>query len=70
MDHKGRKHTARSETKLPQIPQSFIESYCKNPVDKVLVEYSQPMGENPSIPDFMQVEAILKLTNNEITIKT
>jgi len=26
-------------TYVPQIPQSFIESYCKNPVDKVMVEY-------------------------------
>jgi len=24
---------------IPKIPQSFIESYCKNPVDNVMVEY-------------------------------
>lgn len=32
------------QNKLPQIPQSFIESYCKNPVDKVMVEY-ETIGE-------------------------
>ena len=24
---------------IPKIPQSLIESYCKNPVDKVMIEY-------------------------------
>lgn len=24
---------------VPQMPQSFIEAYCKNPVEKVMVEY-------------------------------
>tara|TARA_R110000751_G_C13631277_1_gene465855 strand:- start:70 stop:765 length:696 start_codon:yes stop_codon:yes gene_type:complete len=27
---------------IPQIPQSLIESYCKNPVDKVMIEYTLP----------------------------
>ena len=27
---------------VPQIPQSLIESYCKNPVDKVMIEYTLP----------------------------
>lgn len=28
---------------LPQLSQSFIESYCKNPVEKVMVEYETPV---------------------------
>ena len=27
---------------LPSIQQSFIEAYCKNPVDKVMIEYTLP----------------------------
>ena len=27
---------------IPKIPQSLIESYCKNPVDKVMIEYTLP----------------------------
>jgi hypothetical protein len=27
---------------LPSIQQAFIEAYCKNPVDKALVEYTLP----------------------------
>jgi len=56
---------------LPQIQQSFIESYCKNPVDKVMVEYTRD-------EDSMQLNIntkgevsswYLKLTsNNEIII--
>lgn len=29
---------------LPQLPQSFIEEYCKNPVEKVMVEYETPVS--------------------------
>ena len=63
VDHKGRKHTARSETKLPKIPQSFIESYVKKPVDKVEVEYVKITHKHGV--DLWDV----KLTNNEITIQ-
>ena len=54
---------------LPTIPQSFIEEYVKNPVDKVLIVY-----EGYALPALKHVEETehlirLKLTNNEISIK-
>lgn len=54
---------------LPQIPQSFIESYCKNPIDKVLVEYtSTEIGEFDGVIAY-DWDCIPKLTsNNEIII--
>jgi len=59
---------------VPQLQQAFIEAYCKNPVDKVLVEYTLPdkiknaliMGNlsRPKTSDY-----VLKVnSNNEITI--
>ena len=33
---------------LPQIPQIFIAYYCKNPVDKVVVEYNRTMDGTPT----------------------
>ena len=55
---------------LPQIPKSFIESYCKNPVDKVELEYDRyqefaPKGEI----DSLAYKYKLKLTDNEVSIK-
>ena len=54
---------------LPSIPQSFIETYCKNPVDKVMVEYQERL-EFESAEDYSYGCGIeLKLTsNNELII--
>jgi len=58
---KGRGNNIR----IPQIPKSFVESYIKNPVDKVELEYkcirllSCPSKE----------KCKLKLHNNEVVIK-
>lgn len=59
------------EVHLPQISQSFIESYCKKPVDKVIVEYTGGCcGRCNGIDDECIPNPIkLKLTsNNEIII--
>ena len=50
---------------FPQIPQSFIESYVKNPVDKVELEYevSEDKGYGASRP-----VPTLKLVNNEVVV--
>ena len=53
---------------LPQIPQSFIDSYTKNPVDEVELEYVRG-----SYYDWMKAGASpvpdkLKLNNNEVVI--
>ena len=82
VDYKGYEHGTgdRVEAKiyLPNIPQSFIKKYVKNPVDKVLVEvekymtagwvpsYSNPDNSNLDTPAEMDYR--IKLTNNEIII--
>jgi len=57
---------------VPQPQQSFIESYCKNPVDKVEVEYEWWQDQDNTgagIENIGEPELILKLTsNNEIII--
>ena len=57
---------------IPKIPQSLIESYCKNPVDKVEVEYEWWQDQDNTgagIENIGEPELILKLTsNNEIII--
>ena len=47
---------------IPKIPQSLIESYCKNPVDKVMVEYSRTMDGTPTY------NRLMLNSNNEIII--
>lgn len=47
---------------LPTPSQQFIEDYCKNPVDEVMVGYGRTMDGSDSYNR-------LHLTNNEITIK-
>ena len=62
---------------FPQIPKSFIESYVKNPVDKVEVEYEveyEVWDANTLLAKEERLkltnkEERLKLTNNEISIK-
>jgi len=57
--------------RLPQIPQSFIESYCNNPIEKVLVEYEEyavgnygiSLGGEPDIDIRLKVNS-----HNEITV--
>ncbi len=50
---------------LPQLQQSFIEEWCKNPVDKVEVEYEEALGAS----NFPLGVFDLKLTsNNELII--
>ena len=60
---------------LPQIPQSFIESYVKNPVEEIELEYEEGNKRpDPShsfdFPDSYQFDWVLKLTNNEVIIST
>lgn len=51
---------------LPQIPQSFIESYCQNPVEKVMVEYESYIKETSECDYALERP---KLTsNNELII--
>lgn len=54
---------------VPQIQQSFIEAWCKKPVDKVLVEYtSTEIGEFDGVIAY-DWDCIPKLTaNNELII--
>ena len=62
--------------RLPSIPQSFIEAYCKNPVDKVMVEYElvcsncdEKPPKNEKCHGNYKNHEIPKLTsNNEIII--
>ena len=42
----------------PNIPQSFVESYVKNPVDKVELEYDEWVDQDTE----------LKLVNNEVVV--
>jgi hypothetical protein len=43
--------TTDSKLKLPQIPQSFIEEYCrKGGIDEVDVEYDRPRSYCPPLP--------------------
>lgn len=61
---------------LPSIPQSFIEEYCKNPVDTVMVEYEKFRGvvtnavanDPDTIWDGSLLDSRPKLINNEIFI--
>lgn len=46
---------------IPQIPQSFVESYAKNPVEYVELEYEIEVVGVPNI-------WMLKLTNNEVVV--
>ncbi|MDB4343465.1 hypothetical protein OAA15_00430 [bacterium] len=59
---------------VPQIPQSLIESYCKNPVDKVLVEYESinltgDFTPNKILPSGSWVFRPKLTSNNEIIIE-
>lgn len=45
---------------VPKVPESFIESYCKNPVEKVMVEYDYGMTA-------WKIEPI-STSNNELII--
>lgn len=65
---------------FPQIPQSFIESYAKNPVDKVKLEYqasefikdgiSRPVLDEGILKDYKGDWLYkLKLVNNEVVIE-
>ena len=53
---------------FPQIPQSFIESYVKNPVDKVELEYVQATYEDWMENGASPVPNKLKLDNNEVVV--
>jgi hypothetical protein len=74
-----------SKHNIAKIPQSFIESYTKNPVDKVELEYECQVRANAVISDYLdwttvseflsygltgvERREIPKLTNNEVSIK-
>tara|TARA_R110000764_G_scaffold111252_1_gene197938 strand:+ start:1830 stop:2480 length:651 start_codon:yes stop_codon:yes gene_type:complete len=51
-----------------QIPQSFIESYAKNPVDEVLLEYERATYDDWMDNGASPVPDKLKLVNNEVVI--
>ena len=61
---------------FPQIPTSFIESYVKNPVDKVLLEYEELLcpvtTEKCGVPckskSVCNTGLTLKLVNNEVVV--
>jgi hypothetical protein len=54
--------TTDTKLKLPQPSKDFIESYCKNPVDKVMVEYGRTMDGTPTY------NRLALTSNNEIII--
>jgi hypothetical protein len=54
--------TTDTKLKLPQPSKDFIESYCKNPVDKVMVEYGRTMDGTPTY------NSLALTSNNEIII--
>lgn len=73
-NHKEWTKMKRLEKWLPQIPQSFIEEYCKaGGIDEVLVEYEERFIEN-SLKNYKRmldevIEVVPKLNpDNEITI--
>jgi hypothetical protein len=51
---------------IPQIPQSFIEDYVKNPVDKVELEYEK--CGRLAIRHYEPQDYKLKLVNNEVMV--
>ena len=51
---------------MPKIPQSFIESYVKNPVDKVELEYE---ALDEVWDEYKKPKRELKLINNEVVVK-
>ena len=57
---------------MPKIPQSFIESYCKNPVDKVMVEYGLfhdgNFKDDGETHPFKSISRPKLTSNNEIII--
>ena len=59
---------------IPQIPQSFVESYAKNPVDKVELKYEKVtpdnlhLGSNLTSNDPIEYSYRIKLVNNEVII--
>jgi hypothetical protein len=63
----------KSIFELPQPSQSFIESYCKNPVDKVMVEYESinltgDFTPNKILPSGSWVFRPKLTSNNELII--
>ena len=54
---------------IPQIPQSFIESYVKNPVDEVLLEYERATYDDWMDNGASPVPDKLKLVNNEVVVE-
>ena len=64
---KGFSNLEQREVRVPQLPQGFIESYCENPVEEVMVEYDVDMimefssGTTPS-------ESLKLTSNNELII--
>ena len=52
------------EYKIPQIPDSFINEFINNPVEKVLVEYDY--GRVDGVYDWYEK---IKIHNNEISMK-
>ncbi len=65
----GDKGSMTARKQLPQIPESFIKEYVKNPVDEVMVEYDE-IPEYDYNADYVErFINVLKLTeNNEIII--
>jgi len=61
--------TTETSLNLQQLSQELIKAYCDKPFDEIKVEYEQPLGQNPSIPSFMQESLKLKTDsyNNIIT---
>ena len=53
---------------FPQIPQSFIESYAKNPVYTVLLEYESAIPEIDLSKEPTEQPIKLKLINNEVVV--
>ena len=53
---------------LPQIPQSFIESYVKNPVEEVELEYEHNDKTKPTPIRAWSSVYRYKLVNNEVVV--
>ena len=56
---------------VPQLQQSFIEAWCKNPVDKVMVEYEETFLNNSNKAELQHSEFVFKpklTSNNELII--
>tara|TARA_R110000868_G_scaffold411166_1_gene702065 strand:- start:2289 stop:2768 length:480 start_codon:yes stop_codon:yes gene_type:complete len=62
-------NAAKAVLRLPQIPQSFIEEYCNNPVDEIWIEVEEIIVQDAfkRRPDY-NTHRIKLNSNNEIIL--